>query len=129
MQRSDCFLPKLFIQTKGYENSDRQQRKGKTAIAPVNPYNLKYPHSPKPPMTAKEQLLQEIEKSSEPLLQEVLAFLLSVRSEKYPETHKPIWQIAQEIMADVPPEIIAQLPTDGAEQHDHYIYGTPKRDS
>ena len=80
-------------------------------------------------MTAKEQLLQEIEKSSEPLLQEVLDFLLSVRLEKYPETHKPIWQIAQEIMADVPPEIIAKLPTDGAEQHDHYIYGTPKRDS
>jgi hypothetical protein len=52
---------------------------------------------------------------------------LSVRSEKYPETRKPIWQIAQEIMADVPPEIIAQLPTDGAEQHDHYLYGTPKR--
>ncbi|CCI03381.1 hypothetical protein [Microcystis aeruginosa] len=78
-------------------------------------------------MTAKEQLLQEIEKSSEPLLQEVLDFLLSVRSEKYPETRKPIWQIAQEIMADVPPEIIAQLPTDGAEQHDHYLYGTPKR--
>ena len=37
-------------------------------------------------MTAKEQLLQEIEKSSEPLLQEVLDFLLSARSEKYPET-------------------------------------------
>ena len=32
-------------------------------------------------MTAKEQLLQEIEKSSEPLLQEVLHFLLSKRSE------------------------------------------------
>jgi hypothetical protein len=78
-------------------------------------------------MTAKEQLLQEIEKSSEPLLQEVLDFLLSARSEKYPETRQPIWQIAQEIMADVPPEIIAQLPTDGAEQHDHYLYGTPKR--
>ncbi|MBD2288436.1 hypothetical protein H6F92_06235 [Microcystis wesenbergii FACHB-1317] len=32
-------------------------------------------------MTAKEQLLQEIEKSSEPLLQEVLHFLLAKRSE------------------------------------------------
>ena len=55
-------------------------------------------------------------------------FLLSARSEKYPETRQPIWQIAQEIMADVPPEIIAQLPTDGAEQHDHYLYGIPKRE-
>ncbi|GCA74625.1 hypothetical protein MiTe_01451 [Microcystis aeruginosa NIES-2520] len=79
-------------------------------------------------MTAKEQLLQEIEKSSEPLLQEVLDFLLSARSEKYPETRKPVWQIAQEIMADVPPEIIAQLPTDGAEQHDYYLDRIPKRE-
>ncbi len=28
----------------------------------------------------------------------------------------------------VPPEIIATMPTDGASQHDHYIYGWPKRD-
>jgi hypothetical protein len=80
-------------------------------------------------MTTKEQLLQEIEKSPEPLLQEVLDFLLSTRSKKYPETRKPIWQIAQEIMEDVPPEIIGQLSTDGAEQLDHYIYGTPKHES
>ncbi len=38
-----------------------------------------------------------------------------------------IWQVAQELMADVPPEILEQLPTDGAAQHDHYIYGMPKR--
>jgi hypothetical protein len=34
----------------------------------------------------------------------------------------------QEIMKDVPPEIMATLPTDGASQHDHYIYGWPKRE-
>jgi hypothetical protein len=38
-----------------------------------------------------------------------------------------MWQIAQELMADFPPEAIAQLPEDGAEQHDHYIYGIPKK--
>lgn len=27
----------------------------------------------------------------------------------------------------LPPEIVAQLPADGAAQHDHYVYGTPKR--
>ena len=79
-------------------------------------------------MNTKELLLQEIEKSPEPLLQEVLDFLLLTRSKHNPETRKPIWQIAQDIMANVPPEIIAQLPADGAEQHDHYIYGTPKRE-
>ena len=78
-------------------------------------------------MTTKEQLLKEIKKYPESLLEKVLNFLLSIRLANYSETSKPIWQIAQEIMADVPPEIIAQLPIDGAEQHDHYIYNTPKR--
>jgi predicted DNA-binding antitoxin AbrB/MazE fold protein len=27
----------------------------------------------------------------------------------------------------LPPETLDRLPTDGASQHDHYIYGTPKR--
>jgi len=32
-------------------------------------------------------------------------------------------------MHDVPPEIMATLPTDGAAQHDHYLYGWPKRET
>ena len=27
----------------------------------------------------------------------------------------------------LPPEVLDRLPSDGAAQHDHYIYGTPKR--
>jgi predicted DNA-binding antitoxin AbrB/MazE fold protein len=27
----------------------------------------------------------------------------------------------------LPPEVLERLPPDGAAQHDHYIYGTPKR--
>ena len=41
---------------------------------------------------------------------------------------RPIWEVIADIMADVPPEVLAQLPKDGASQHDHYIYGWPKRD-
>jgi len=29
--------------------------------------------------------------------------------------------------AALPPEALERLPADGASQHDHYIYGTPKR--
>ena len=32
-------------------------------------------------------------------------------------------------MSDVPDEVLDRLPVDGAAQHDHYIYGTPKRPS
>jgi predicted DNA-binding antitoxin AbrB/MazE fold protein len=38
--------------------------------------------------------------------------------------------LAEEIIAlanSVPDDIVAQWPTDGASQHDHYLYGTPKR--
>jgi Arc/MetJ-type ribon-helix-helix transcriptional regulator len=41
--------------------------------------------------------------------------------------HKPIWEEIEEITASVPDEEFLKLPVDGAEQHDHYIYGTPKR--
>ena len=27
----------------------------------------------------------------------------------------------------LPPEVLDQFPPDGASQHDHYLYGTPKR--
>jgi predicted RNase H-like HicB family nuclease len=40
---------------------------------------------------------------------------------------RPIWEIAQDITQDMTESEIAQLPQDGAEQHNHYIYGTPKR--
>ena len=30
-------------------------------------------------------------------------------------------------MRNVPPEIMATMPQDGASQHDHYIYGWPKK--
>lgn len=40
---------------------------------------------------------------------------------------RPIGERIAETVADVPPEELAKLPTDGASQHDHYIYGTPKR--
>jgi Arc/MetJ-type ribon-helix-helix transcriptional regulator len=41
--------------------------------------------------------------------------------------HKPIWEEILELTAAVPDEEWDKLPVDGAEQHDHYIYGTPKR--
>ena len=44
----------------------------------------------------------------------------------------PLQEIADAIlenMKDVPGEIMATMPADGAAQHDHYIYGWPKRDA
>ncbi len=40
---------------------------------------------------------------------------------------KPIWERILERSAAIPDEEWDKLPVDGAEQHDHYVYGTPKR--
>ena len=40
---------------------------------------------------------------------------------------KSLLALFDDITADMTPDEIAQLPKDGAEQHDHYIYGIPKR--
>ncbi|GAC1450094.1 MAG: hypothetical protein NVSMB9_34330 [Isosphaeraceae bacterium] len=48
--------------------------------------------------------------------------------EKRPaEGRKPIWERILERTARIPDEAWDKLPTDLAEQHDHYLYGTPKR--
>ena len=44
-----------------------------------------------------------------------------------PPKRKPLWERAAELRKTVPEEEWAKLPTDGAEQLDHYIYGSPKR--
>lgn len=44
-----------------------------------------------------------------------------------PGTKGPLSARIREIWADIPEEVRAKLPADGADQHDHYIYGVPKR--
>jgi hypothetical protein len=39
-----------------------------------------------------------------------------------PQRKKSFGEIAAELLADVPEEVFDRLPTDGAAQHDHYIY-------
>jgi Arc/MetJ-type ribon-helix-helix transcriptional regulator len=43
------------------------------------------------------------------------------------EARQPIWERILERAAAIPDEECDKLPTDLAEQHDHYLYGTPKR--
>ncbi len=47
-----------------------------------------------------------------------------------PKTKKdprPIWERIAEIAAEIPREELEKIPTDLAANHDHYLYGTPKR--
>ena len=38
-----------------------------------------------------------------------------------------IWDVIAERMKAVPLEVFDRLPKDGASEHDHYLYGSPKR--
>jgi hypothetical protein len=39
---------------------------------------------------------------------------------------RSVWDIFAESRKRVPPQEFAQLPSDGADEHDHYLYGQPK---
>jgi Arc/MetJ-type ribon-helix-helix transcriptional regulator len=43
------------------------------------------------------------------------------------QAHKPIWEVIEEENRSIPPEVWDALPADLVEQHDHYVYDTPKR--
>jgi Arc/MetJ-type ribon-helix-helix transcriptional regulator len=68
---------------------------------------------------AASMLLQELKQES--------AMTSSLSNGDAVTSHKPIWEEILELTADIPDEEFAKLPVDGAEQHDHYIYGIPKR--
>ncbi len=52
---------------------------------------------------------------------------LEANSEAAVAHPRPIWEEFDEIIKTVPAAEFAKLPADGAEQHDHHIYGLPKK--
>lgn len=60
------------------------------------------------------------------------AWLQQLAESPQPPAERPLQTAAEIIlssMRDVPPEIMATMPRDGASQHDHYIYGWPKKEA
>lgn len=43
------------------------------------------------------------------------------------ETPLTIWQKIRARSEKIPDEVWEEMPKDGSEQHDHYLYGTPKK--
>ena len=69
--------------------------------------------------------------SADDLLREALNRVLA-DSSALPESPKaaarPIWEVMLDNIEGISPEEFAKLPKDGASEHDHYLYGHPKRD-
>jgi hypothetical protein len=68
--------------------------------------------------------------STDALVREALDKILFETPERLAEPSgesRPIWEVMLDNMKDVPPEEFAKLPKDGASEHDHCLYGHPKR--
>jgi hypothetical protein len=50
------------------------------------------------------------------------------RAGSQPRSHRHIGEKIRERMKKTPPAIMSAMPNDGASQHDHYLYGVPKRE-
>lgn len=61
--------------------------------------------------------------SPDPIRPEIVS---APRSES--EGTESLNDLLERIWREIPADVLESLPEDGASQHDHYIYGTPKRD-
>jgi hypothetical protein len=43
------------------------------------------------------------------------------------DQQRPIWELISERVERIPPGVLEPMPDDGADNHDHYLYGAPKR--
>ncbi len=57
--------------------------------------------------------------------EEVLNFIDKLQTEE--TSLKSVFRKIEERGKSIPDEICKEMPEDGSEQHDHYIYGSPKR--
>lgn len=89
--------------------------------------------------SAKEQLIQELDRTPDFVVQEVLDFLLFIKVrlkhkieanqaiDSQPSLSLPAFlQFVEEISAQVPREEWETLPKDLSKNLDHYLYGAPK---
>jgi len=79
----------------------------------------------------EQTILEKIQLLPDEKQQEVLtlvdALLRQEHERSLRESSRPIWEIIEEISAQAPPGTWDSVPTDGSVNHDHYLYGAPKK--
>ena len=75
-----------------------------------------------------QQTIQEqMRVLSEDEIRQVLAFIASLQKQRKVSRANPLSAIFEELSNEIPLEQWRELPSDGAENHDHYLYGAPKK--
>ncbi len=75
----------------------------------------------------RHAIQEQIQVLSEGEMRQVLNFVLSLQKAKQGSQVKPVSAIFEELSNQVSLEEWRELPADGAENHDHYLYGAPKK--
>ena len=79
----------------------------------------------------EQAILEKVQALPDEKQQEVLALvdgMLKEQQERPPSEHvRPIWEIIEEISSQAPPGTWDNVPSDGSVNHDHYLYGAPKK--
>jgi hypothetical protein len=76
---------------------------------------------------AKLRVLPEAQQAEVLKFVEDLAGFEAKADNRHPAGRVAIWDKIEEIMRDVPDEILASIPTDGSINLDHYLYGASKK--
>ena len=80
----------------------------------------------------EQAILEKLQALPDNKQQEVLALVDEMLKNQEPsprENVRPIWEIITEIANQAPPGTWDDVPTDGSVNHDHYLYGAPKKNS
>jgi hypothetical protein len=72
-----------------------------------------------------DQVIIKLNQLSLSQQQEVLDFIEFLGQKN--QSRQSIWDKIEERMAQVPAEVLAELPADASENLDHYLYGSPKK--
>ena len=75
----------------------------------------------------REELIRQVRILPEDRLQDVLHFVESLRSSE--QSTASVEDKIAAIVEEQSRDVWEGVPADGAERHDHYIYGRPKADS
>ena len=79
------------------------------------------------PVNLQHTIQEQIQVLSEEEMRQVLNFVTGLREAKQASRAKSISTVFEELSNQVPLEEWSKLPSDGAENHDHYLYGAPKK--
>ncbi|MDQ3635561.1 MAG: hypothetical protein M3405_13785 [Acidobacteriota bacterium] len=81
-------------------------------------------------LSIEQEVIESIRILPEDKQKQVLEYVKNICEEDQNKPNeKKIWEKIDEIVKDIPEKSFQGMPTDGSLNHDHYLYGSPKRET